>query len=149
MILSRASGVPVVANALRLLSLPESVLAEVRSGAIPQSHARALLALDNPALIEETAQKVVQGRLLVRDIENMAKARKTSQGREPVQPANPNRASFESGGNFYREMELALEAELGRKVRISVSGEHHTISLDFYSREELADIAARLTKSSW
>jgi hypothetical protein len=46
-------------------------------------------------------------------------------------------------------MELALSAELGRGVRISSKGKKYTLELDFYSEEELADIAARLTKSNW
>mgnify|MGYP000870039438 FL=1 len=46
-------------------------------------------------------------------------------------------------------MEIALSAELGRGVRIISKGKKSTLELDFYSDEELADIAARLTKSNW
>jgi ParB family chromosome partitioning protein len=44
-------------------------------------------------------------------------------------------------------MELALGAELGRRVKITGSGKKAILEIEFYSKEELSDIAARLTKT--
>ena len=47
-------------------------------------------------------------------------------------------------------MELAMEAELGRKISIVVKGKDRgTFSIDFLSKEDLMDIAARLTKRNF
>ena len=51
------------------------------------------------------------------------------------------------GENFYREMELALTEELSRKVKVEqTQGEKGTLTIAFYSKEELAELAQRLTK---
>jgi len=136
----------VIANTIRLLKLPSNVQKQVQSGKIPPGHAKALLSLEDDALIEEVAQKIVSGNVLVRDIEKLARERKTA-AEKKGQPSPVKEQSW--GNNYMKEMELALSAELGRSVRISSKGKKYTLELDFYSEEELADIAARLTKSNW
>ena len=42
-------------------------------------------------------------------------------------------------------MELALKQELGKKVKITASGNKGTLEIEFYSKEELSDLAKRLT----
>jgi ParB family chromosome partitioning protein len=139
---------PVIANTIRLLRLPPSVQQHVQSGKIPRGHAKALLSLEDDALIEEVAQKIISDNILVRDIEKLARERKKAASKKEPSPASQSKESA-WGNNFYKEMELALSAELGRGVRISSKGKKYTLELDFYSEEELADIAARLTKSNW
>jgi len=140
----------VIANTIRLLKLPSNVQKQVQSGKIPPGHAKALLSLEDDALIEEVAQKIVSGNVLVRDIEKLARERKTAaEKKEQPSPPPPSGKELSWGNNYMKEMELALSAELGRSVRISSKGKKYTLELDFYSEEELADIAARLTKSNW
>ena len=140
---------PVVANTIRLLGLPPSAQEHVKSGKISIGHAKALLALEDDALIEEIAEKVATGNILVRDIEKMARERKKAQAKEggqaPPKTGEPLDPTW--GDNYHKEMEIALSAELGTKVRIVAKGNKSTLELDFYSNEELADIAARLTKT--
>ena len=62
-----------VANALRLLSLPESVKNMVRDQVISMGHARALLALEDAKAIESLARRVVAEGLSVREVESTAK----------------------------------------------------------------------------
>lgn len=138
---------PVIANTIRLLGLPETVQKEVRAGRIPRGHAKALLALEDPDLIEDMAKKVVLDNILVRDIEKMAQERKKN-SKKPAAPP-PKLTEQTWGDNYYREMELALSTELGRRVKITTKGKRSTLELDFYNNEELADMAARLTKQSW
>ena len=60
---------PVVANALRLLNLPDGVVKMVRNGALSDGHARALLSIDDPEEQNSMAKKAADGLLTVRDIE--------------------------------------------------------------------------------
>ncbi|MEG2174140.1 MAG: ParB/RepB/Spo0J family partition protein [Oscillospiraceae bacterium] len=126
---------PAVANALRLLSLPEDVIELLRKGMISPGHARALLPL--PALqAVETASRVVAEGLTVRQTEALVKKLTLP---PPPKPAPPP--------TFYREMELALGKTLSRRVHVTHKGEGKgEIMIEFYSREELADLGRRLTK---
>ena len=138
---------PVVANTVRLLNLPDSVSQMVREGKITQGHAKALLAIEDEALLIETAEKAAKGLMLVRDIERLARHGKSSE------KLGPNRIDAQVqdsiwGDSYHKEMELALSEELGRKVTIQSHGSKSTITLEFYNDEELADIAARLAKNS-
>ncbi len=141
---------PAVANALRLLNLPEQVVAMVQSGEVSPGHARALLKLEDEEQILEIAKKIQKGRYSVRDVEKLTKKKLEEPKDIPAQA--PERIPTEADwlDNFFREMELALEAELGRKVSVTVKGKDiGTFSIDFFSKEDLADIAARLTKRSY
>lgn len=140
---------PVIANTVRLLALPDKVLDEVREGNISHGHAKALVSLEDPKLIEQVAEQVIKGNLLVRDIEKLARERK----QKPKSPAAPKKLAESFGvpwgENYHKEMELALSTELGRRVKITKQGKKAMITLEFYSDEELADIAARLTRSTF
>jgi len=141
---------PVIANTIRLLSLPEPIQKHVQTGKISRGHAKALLSLEDDDLIVKVAQQVIADNILVRDIEKMARNRKNPPANTKEKPAGQNQIADPSwGDNYLKEMELALSEALGRKVRITSRGKKSTLELDFYSHTELADIAARLTKSYW
>jgi len=139
---------PVIANTIRLLGLPKSVQEHVQTGRIPRGHAKALLALEDQELIARVAEQVVSDNILVRDIEKMARdMKKTKAETQQRLPSPKEKTGHAWADNFYREMEIALSAELGRKVRIVPKENKSTLELDFYSNAELTDIAARLTKA--
>jgi len=140
-----------VANTIRLLSLPESVMKHIKSGKISKGHAKALLSLEDKAQIEHVAHKIVLDQVLVRDIEKLAKELKRTKKANEKQPesAKPDDVAWGKNQSAYKEMEMALSAELGRKVRITSHGKKSTLEIEFYSNEELCDIAERLTKNSW
>ena len=136
-----------IANTLRLLSLPESVLPHVRNGKISKGHAKALLSLEDKTLIEQTAQKVVLDNILVRDIEKMGRETRQRKEQQPDKPAARGNKPADEAAVYYREMELAMSDELGRRVKIHANGQKAgTVEIAFFSRDELADIAAKLTK---
>ncbi len=66
----------VIANTLRLLSLPHEVINFVRDGLISAGHARVLAGIKQTEIIMELVNKIVQDKLTVRDIENISKALK-------------------------------------------------------------------------
>jgi ParB family chromosome partitioning protein len=140
-----------VANTVRLLSLPESVMKHIRSGKISKGHAKALLSLEDKAQIEEVAHKIVLDQMLVRDIEKLAKESKepkkaTEKSEKPEKEQNP---VWGTDQNFYKEMAIALSDELGRRVTITTGGKKSSIEIEFYYKEELMDIVERLNKNSW
>lgn len=137
---------PVIANTVRLLSLPEPVQRRVRDGKVSMGHAKALLSLEDEALIEEIAAQIAEGDVLVRDIEKLARERR--QNREKPMRNQLSGEEGTWGDSFYKEMELALAAELGRKVKVIRQGKKSVLELEFYSREDLEDIASRLTAAT-
>jgi len=118
-----------VANALRLLNLPDVVKDLVRSRQISMGHARALLALEDPIAIEVLAKRIVADGLSVRDVESRAKRPAGTGPRpgRPTQPVDPNVAAAES----------ALQRVLGTKVRIGGNGKVGRVEIHYHSAEEL------------
>ena len=121
---------PAVANSLRLLSLPEDILLLVNNGEITAGHGRALLAIKDDDTLYRAVEYAKKG-ASVREIERMAAAK-------------PQKRPKNTKTSFYKEVELALKEELGRKVEIVGSKGKGTLTIDFYSDEELADMAMRL-----
>lgn len=133
---------PAVANALRLLNLPEKELTMVRSGEISAGHGRALLSISDPEVYAK-AVKMAKSGMSVREIERLSKAGKKPGGKAAVN------SKKSAGDTFYSELELALKAELGRKIRIVKSGKKGILEIEFYDKEDLASIAARLAGTDW
>lgn len=123
-----------VTNALRLLNLDENALSALENGEITAGHARAILAADNAKLAAEMLKEAKAG-ASVRELEAMAKAK----------PVVKKESKTVVKNNFYSEVEISLKNELGRKVEIKAKGKGKgTITLEFYSDEELADFAKKL-----
>ncbi len=138
---------PAVANALRLLSLPEEILPMVRQGEISAGHARALLSLPDEDEMVEIAKKIPQKGYTVRDIEKMGKkAAAASDTATPGGESSPGRGNIFAQDSFYEEMALALTEQLGKKVTVSASDSGKgTLSIEFYTKDELSEMAKRLT----
>lgn len=126
---------PAIANALRLLKLPQEIRDMTRDGQISAGHARALLAFDNEPMIYEAAQNIIRNNLTVRDVERLAKmAEKTAR----------TRTSSKRRDSFYDEVELSLTEVLGRKVKVYNGRGKGTLEIEFYSAEDLKEIANKL-----
>lgn len=134
---------PAIANALRLLNLPQKVMDMVGEGEVSPGHARALLAFDDQDRIVEVAQKVKTGKYSVRDIERMAKnqdEKKEKAAKAPEEPAWGGKSAF------LTEMEIAMSMEMGRKVRIIPNGEGGTLQIQFWDEEDLKSLAEKFAK---
>lgn len=127
---------PAIANSLRLLKLPSEVRDMAKNGEISAGHARALLAFDNEALIYEAAQNIVKNKMTVRDIERLAKI---SEKNSTVSVKRTKRRD-----SFYDEVELSLSETLGRRVKVFNGREKGTLEIEFYSIEDLKNIANKL-----
>ncbi|HCJ92173.1 MAG TPA: stage 0 sporulation protein J [Ruminococcaceae bacterium] len=128
---------PAVANALRLLKLPDSVIALVSDGKLSPGHARALLGFRDEQDIIETADLIIEKGLTVRDVEKLVKKR----NKEPkAEKPAARRASY------YDEVELALTDFLGRKVKVGTKPgkESGVLEIDFFDKEDLSRLADAL-----
>lgn len=126
---------PAIANALRLLKLPPEVRDMTRNGDISAGHARALLAFDSDAMIYEISQNIVKNNLTVRDVERLSKTKGN---------VNKVRSSSRRRDSFYDEVELSLTEVLGRKVKVYNGRGKGTLEIEFYSVDDLKEIANKL-----
>ncbi len=127
---------PAIANSLRLLRLPEEVREMTKNGEISAGHARALLAFDNPALMLACANEIVSRKLTVRDVERLAK-KPESVGKTRTRKKRDS---------FFDEVELSLSETLGRKVTVLNKGNKGILQIEFYSQDDLKNIANELYK---
>lgn len=127
-----------VANAVRLLTLPESVQKMVENGDLSAGHARALLAFDDEELLITTAQKAAGGGLSVRQVEKIAQK---STEETPEKPASDTKID-----NYFKEMEISLNETLGRKVKVDYGKNKGALILEFYDKDDLAELASKLAK---
>ena len=124
-----------IANSLRLLKLPQEVRDMTREGKISAGHARALLAFDNEAMIYEVADNIIKNNLTVRNVERLAKMAEST---APTSKVKRRRDSI------YDEVELSLSEVLGRKVKVYNSRNKGTLEIEFYSVDDLKEIANKL-----
>ncbi|MFR3832175.1 MAG: ParB/RepB/Spo0J family partition protein [Acutalibacteraceae bacterium] len=128
---------PAVANALRLLKLPDSVIALVSDGKLSPGHARALLGFKDEQDIIETADLIIEKGLTVRDVEKLVKKR----NKEPKAEKPAARRT-----SYYDEVELALTDFLGRKVKVGTKPgkESGVLEIDFFDKDDLTRLADAL-----
>ncbi|HHX56502.1 MAG TPA: ParB/RepB/Spo0J family partition protein [Clostridiales bacterium] len=127
-----------VANALRLLNLPKEVQQMLKVGDITVGHAKALVAVDNKDLLMELAVKAAADKLTVRAIEKII-----SKLDEPEkEPEKPDKID-----SYFKEMELSLNENLGRRVKVDYSKNKGALILEFYDKEDLAAIAQKLVEN--
>lgn len=127
---------PAIANSLRILKLPDSVLEYVKQDKISAGHARALLMLDNEEDMLELAELIYKKDLSVRQAEKLAK--KKPEVEEDSQP--------ERKPSFYSMVELALNESLGRKIKVNKNKgkQGGVLQIEFYSDEELTELSNKL-----
>ena len=124
---------PAVANALRLLAMPDPVHLLLEEGKLSAGHARAILAVPSGELQKKLAQKVVAEELSVRQTEALAK-RLAAGEKEP--PA-PKTAAGPDLSLYIKEAEKSLASRFGRKVHIVNGRKKGKIELEYYNPEDL------------
>ncbi|MGB6970240.1 MAG: ParB/RepB/Spo0J family partition protein, partial [Methyloceanibacter sp.] len=124
-----------LANTLRLLKLPESVLDLLRTGDLSAGHARALVGRADAAAL---AERIVNEGLTVRQIEALVQHR----------PAKPGKARKPAAKNAdTRAAESELKEALGLDVDIrSGRGERGELRIRYTSLDQLEDVRHRLLR---
>lgn len=128
---------PAIANSLRLLALPDTLLDLVKSGKLSSGHARALLPLSDGEKMLSLAQEIISKELSVRETERAVKL--LLNGKKTPEKKVKKR------DRYYDEVELALSGTMGRRVRILPGkGQRGTLEIEFFSKDDLSKIAKSL-----
>lgn len=127
-----------VTNTMRLLMLPEDIQSGLIRGEVSEGHCRVILALDGRkeeqmALYKDIIEKKMSVRLVEKITRNIV--------RGSLSPEESTNAEI-------KFIEKKLADTLGTKVQIEVAGGRGTISINFFSNEELNSFLNRMTKES-
>lgn len=119
---------PAIANALRLLDLPEEVLVMLRDGTITAGHARTLLGCRDRLALVKLAEQVAAGGISVRDLEKAVK-----RANRPAKPEGEKPYRVDYAADLARRM----MSHLGRRVSISDRGVQKSVTLFYDDNEDL------------
>lgn len=128
-----------ITNTLRLLKLPDGIQKAILNGQISEGHARALLALPTSQAQHAVLQIILQNSLNVRQTEELVRkysGQKTTPSQKPTLPPE------------YKHIEDKLRSHLGTRVRLSHGERGGSITIHYYSDEELDGILSRILGDS-
>ncbi len=122
-----------VANSLRLLSLPDEIKQHVARGALPAGQARALLALENPAMLAAAAREVMAKDLSTRETEALVKRLKRERRPKTEHRPDPDLTNLVE----------TLQRRLGTRVRLMHRARDGKgkLEIEYYSQDDLGRIA--------
>ena len=123
---------PVVANLLRLLTLPEDVIELVRQGTLSAGHARVLAGLEDEETKLSLAKQTIQNGWSVRQLEAAAAALKQGETVAPKAQPKPKALPAELS-----EFETRMRETLGLRATLTGNAKKGKIVLQYYSQEEL------------
>lgn len=123
-----------IANTLRLLGLPKTILTLVEERKLSEGHARAVLMAQSESRQLTLAKRIVEEGLTVRETERLARSEPRLPGPakdpKPVRPADPNDTA----------LERAIGEHLGTRVRIERTGKGGRLHIEFYGEDDLTRI---------
>jgi ParB family chromosome partitioning protein len=123
-----------ISGALQLLKLSPEAQKHAFTGDLTVSHAKALLAVDDPKLQAKLAKRIVEEGLSVRNAENAVAAAIREAEESPGNPIS------EAVLQAYRTAEIDLKHALGAKVNIRPGKRKGRIEIEYYSPNELERI---------
>ena len=129
---------PAIANALRLLALPEDILQLISDGKLSAGHGRTLLSFKNPQEMEKAARLASTEDISVRELERLAK-----KSNKALENADVKKI-YEKKLSYYGEVELALKEHLGRKIKVNGNEKKGVLEIEFYGKDDLTYIAKLL-----
>jgi len=125
-----------ITNTIRLLNLPEEVLLAIQNGQISEGHARALLGLTTKKPQLAVLEMIIKNGLNVRQTEDLVRKYSGSKSKETT---NKPQTSPEVKG-----LENELRMILGTKVTLNHGEKGGTVTIHYYSQEELETLIDRL-----
>ncbi len=128
-----------IANAMRLLDLPDEVLAMLRDSKLTAGHARALLGLKDEADVIYLAHRIESDGLSVRAVEL---AVKKLNSKDEDEEAEKNQAV--EVVNYVKALEEKSMAELGRKVKIKADGKDKHIKIYYEDNDDLDELLRKI-----
>ena len=136
---------PAVANYLRILKLPDEIKASLQVGEISMGHARSLLALPQPALMQKLWKNIIKRELSVRQTEAEIQAitgdKQKKESAETASGANDVAKPMIPRTSFLNHVEVELLSRLSTKVRVKPKDlDTGTIEIAYYSQDDLERI---------
>ena len=125
-----------IANSIRLLDLPEEILTMVASKELSAGHARTLLGVKDKEDMILLAQFAVEQDLSVRQLEEQVK-KMNKKKKHIEEETSEEEVPFV---DYFREMELRIQRQLGRKVKIEDKGKKKTLTLFYEDNEDLDEL---------
>ena len=129
-----------IANSLRLMKLPERVRSRVIRGELSEGHARALLGVADPSRMEELAERVLRGRMSVRQCEALVRGVKAKKGGKG--------AAASGKSSSVRDLEQRLTRAAGTKVEVKDKGNKGEIVIPYADLDHLDRVLARVFRIS-
>lgn len=135
-----------VANAMRLLQLPEDMQEALEKGRITAGHARAILSLINPADQAILFNRITENNLSVREAELQATQLKN--GTRTVKKQQPHKQNVLDDGRYaIQDIEQQFINALGTKVEIKGNLEKGTVHISYFSQADLDTLYRKITSS--
>jgi ParB family chromosome partitioning protein len=125
-------GRAAVANAVRLLSLPEQIRAWIGTGDISVGHAKVLLGLENAGEQILAAERVRKENLTVRATERLVASLRAG-----TKPTSKRKATSVEGEAIFADLEKRLQQHVGTRVRIVGKANAGKIEIEYFSAEDL------------
>lgn len=125
-----------IANAMRLLDLPEAVRALVVAGTLSAGHARTLLGLKSADAMLPLAEKVIAFDFSVRELE--AEVRRLN--RLSTKADAEEEDEEEVRVDYVKELERRMTSHLGRRVKLSTKGAKKSLTLYFEDNDDLDEL---------
>ena len=133
-----------IANMMRLLDLPESVLDLLREGLLSAGHARALLALEREEDMASLAERILQTEMSVREVERAVKSINAALTEAPAEVSVEETAESKLRRVHIRDLEHRILEKMGRKVKITNSAKKKVVELTYDSDEDLEELLKAL-----
>ncbi|HLS22733.1 MAG TPA: ParB/RepB/Spo0J family partition protein [Pseudogracilibacillus sp.] len=122
-----------ISNTMRLLSLPEDVIAYVNSGQLSMGHARAILGLKKKDQLTSLVKRIIRDQLNVRQVEQLVQ--RLNEEKKPKKRQQTKKKDV-----FILRQEEILREHLGTNVKIEKNKQKGKIEIEFYSNEELEQL---------
>ncbi len=123
-----------ITNTMRLLNLSEDVQQYLIEGVISEGHGRVLLGIEDEKLQYEIAQKVIDDKISVRELESVVRNLKKSKD------DNKKKKQCEDLSPYYKDVTNKLQNYFGTKVNITNKNNKGKIEIEYYSEDDLQRI---------
>ena len=127
---------PAVANALRLLQLPEHIAALVSDRELSAGHGRAVLSLKDPVKQDKLVQLILQDNLSVREAEKLA----AQLQKDAPEKEKPHKDIYVA------QLEKDMSGWTGHKVTIAHKPKKGKLTIEYYGNQDLEAICEALKK---
>lgn len=116
-----------ITNTMRLINLDERVQQYLIESVISEGHGRVLLSVENKDLQYELAQKIIDEKLSVRELEKLIKLMFKDKKEKKEVKINP----------YIKDVENKLQDYFGTKVNINSKNKKGKIEIEYYSDDDL------------